>query len=106
MGQLGIRRGDGDARYNYYIGYDEGFGEPSLTWNAEISQQLLKNKMTLRLKVYDILNQSRNNYRNTTDNYIEDTYNNTLGQYFIISLVYRFGAPEDLLLIGVRPVGC
>ena len=73
-----------DARYNYYIGYDEGFGEPSLTWNAEISQQLLKNKMTLRLKVYDILNQSRNNYRNTTDNYIEDTYNNTLGQYFII----------------------
>lgn len=80
-----------DARYNYYIGYEQGFGDPVLTWNAEISQLFLKNRMTLRLKVYDILNQSRNNYRTTTDNYVEDTYNNTLGQYFIISLVYRFG---------------
>ena len=80
-----------DARYRYYIGYEQGFGEPQLTWNAEISQLFLKDKMTLRFKVYDILNQSRNNYRTTTDNYVEDTYNNTLGQYFIISLVYRFG---------------
>ena len=91
-----------DARYNYYIGYDAGFGEPSLTWNAEISQSFLKKKMTLRLKVYDILNQSRNNYRNTTDNYIEDTYNNTLGQYFIISLVYRFGNFDRMMGGGMR----
>lgn len=80
-----------DARYNYYIGYEAGYGDPELTWNAEISQLFLKDKMTLRFKVYDILNQSRNNYRTTTDNYVEDTYNNTLGQYFMISLVYRFG---------------
>ena len=76
-----------DARYNYYIGYEAGFGEPELMWNAEISQLFLKDKMTLRFKVYDILNQAKNNYRTTTDNYVEDTYNNTLGQYFMISLV-------------------
>lgn len=80
-----------DARYNYYIGYEQGYGDPELVWNAEISQLFLKDRMTLRFKVYDILNQSKNNYRTTTDNYVEDTYNNTLGQYFIISLVYRFG---------------
>lgn len=80
-----------DANYRYYIGYEAGYGEPTLTWNAEISQLLLKKKMTLRFKVYDILNQSKNNYRTTTDNYIEDVYNNTLGQYFMVSLVYRFG---------------
>ncbi|HIR32676.1 MAG TPA: TonB-dependent receptor [Candidatus Coprenecus merdigallinarum] len=80
-----------DARYNYYIGYESGFGEPELMWNAEISQLFLKDRMTLRFKVYDILNQAKNNYRTTTDNYVEDTYNNTLGQYFTISLVYRFG---------------
>lgn len=80
-----------DARYNYYIGYEQGYGDPQLVWNAEISQLFLKDRMTLRFKVYDILNQSKNNYRTTTDNYVEDTYNNTLGQYFIISLVYRFG---------------
>ncbi|HIZ85093.1 MAG TPA: TonB-dependent receptor [Candidatus Coprenecus stercoravium] len=93
-----------DARYNYYFGYEDGFGEPNLTWNAEISQQFLKKKMTLRFKVYDILNQSRNNYRNTTDNYIEDVYNNTLGQYFIISLVYRFGN-FDKMMGGMRGRG-
>ena len=86
-----------DARYNYYIGYEEGYGDPELTWNAEISQRFLKNKMTLSFKVYDILNQSKNNYRTTTDNYIEDTYNNTLGQYFIISLVYRFGNFDKMM---------
>lgn len=91
-----------DARYNYYIGYDEGFGEPELTWNAEISQRFLKDKMTLSFKVYDILNQAKNNYRTTTDNYIEDTYNNTLGQYFIISLVYRFGNFDKMMGGGMR----
>ena len=86
-----------DARYNYYIGYEAGFGEPELMWNAEISQLFLKDKMTLRLKVYDILNQAKNNYRTTTDNYVEDTYNNTLGQYFMISLVYRFGNFDKMM---------
>ena len=86
-----------DARYNYYIGYEAGFGEPELMWNAEISQRFLKDKMTLRIKLYDILNQAKNYYRNTTDNYIEDVYNNTLGQYFIISLVYRFGNFDNMM---------
>ena len=86
-----------DARYNYYIGYEAGFGEPELMWNAEISQLFLKDKMTLRFKVYDILNQAKNNYRTTTDNYVEDTYNNTLGQYFMISLVYRFGNFDKMM---------
>lgn len=60
--------------------------------------------MTLRFKVYDILNQSKNNYRTTTDNYVEDTYNNTLGQYFMISLVYRFGN-FDRMMGGRRGPG-
>ena len=93
-----------DARYNYYIGYEAGFGEPELMWNAEISQLFLKDKMTLRFKVYDILNQAKNNYRTTTDNYVEDTYNNTLGQYFMISLVYRFGN-FDKMMGGSRGPG-
>lgn len=80
-----------DARYNFYYGYDAGYGDPMLRWNAEISQSFLKKKLTLVFKVYDILNQSKNNYRTTTDNYVEDVYNNTLGQYFMLSLTYRFG---------------
>lgn len=94
-----------DADYRYYIGYEDGYGDPTLTWNAEISQLLLKKKMTIRFKVYDILNQGRNNYRTTTDNYIEDVYNNTLGQYFMISIVYRFGNFDNMRSPGRRGPG-
>ncbi len=80
-----------DARYNFYIGYDQGFGDPQVIWNAEISQLIFKKRATLRFKVYDILNQAKNNYRITTDNYVQDVVNNTLGQYFMISLTFRFG---------------
>lgn len=80
-----------DARYNFYYGYDEGYGDPMLRWNAKISQSFLQKKLTLQFRVYDILNQSKNNYRTTTDNYVEDVYNNTLGQYFMLTLTYRFG---------------
>lgn len=85
---------DTDARYNYYIGYDDGFNEPQLIWNAHIDKLLFKKKFTLSLIMYDILNQSRNVYRTTTDNYVQDTRNNTLGRYLIVSLTYRFGSTQ------------
>lgn len=85
-----------DAVYNFYYGYEAGYGDPKLIWNAELSQNFLKNKLNLKLKVYDILNQSKNNYRNTADNYVEDVINNTLGQYFIISLTYKFGTFDKM----------
>lgn len=80
-----------DGRYTFYIGYEEGYNLPKFVWNAEISQLLFKKKATLRFKVYDILNQSRNVYRTTADNYVQDVEQNTLGQYFMVSFTYRFG---------------
>lgn len=80
-----------DARYTFYIGFEDGYNEPQLVWNAEISQLLFKKKATIRFKVYDILNQARNVYRSTADNYVQDVQQNTLGQYFMLSFTYRFG---------------
>jgi hypothetical protein len=80
-----------DVDYNFYIGFEEGMNEPSVVWNAEVSKLVLKNLGTIRLKVFDILNQSRNMWRTTTDNYIEDVQNNTLQQYFMLSFTIRFG---------------
>ena len=97
-----------DINCDFYSGYDEGFNDPIYAWNAEISQLFFKKKMTLRFKVYDILNQTRNNFITTTENYIEERYNNTLGQYFIISLTYRFGnkdAMKDASPHGRRGMG-
>lgn len=80
-----------DVAYTFYIGFGDGYGEPATVWNAEISKLLFKNKVTLKAKVYDILKDARNTYRTTTENYIQDVENNTLGQYFMFSLVWRFG---------------
>ena len=81
-----------DFDYNFYIGYGEGYNTPAAVWNAEISKLLFKNSSTLRLKVFDILNQSKSVFRTTTDNYIEDVQNNTLQQYFMLSFTWRFGS--------------
>lgn len=80
-----------DARYTFYIGYEDGYNEPTCVWNAEISQLLFKKKATLRFKVYDILQQAKNVYRTTADNYVQDVEQNTLGQYFMLSFTFRFG---------------
>ncbi|MDX9781373.1 MAG: outer membrane beta-barrel family protein [Bacteroidales bacterium] len=80
-----------DMDYNFYIGYGEGYNDPAMVWNAEISKLLFKNSATLRLKVFDILNESKSVWRTTTDNYIEDVQNNTLQQYFMLSFTWRFG---------------
>jgi hypothetical protein len=80
-----------DAEYNFYIGYGEGYNTPAIVWNAEISKLMFKNTGTLRLKIFDILNQSKSVWRTTTDNYIEDVQNNILQQYFMLSFTWRFG---------------
>ncbi len=81
-----------DLDHRFYIGYGEGMNDPVTVWNAEFSKLVLKNMGTLSLKMYDILNQSRGIWRNTTDNYIEDIQNNTLQQYFMLSFTIRFGS--------------
>lgn len=81
-----------DFDYLFYVGYGQELNEPSAVWNAQLSKLMFKNKGTLAIKVYDILNQSRSMYRTTTDNYIEDIQNNTLEQYFMLSFTFRFGS--------------
>lgn len=85
-----------DFDYRFYLGFGEGYNEPSAVWNAEISKTVIKSAGTIRLKVFDILNQSRNMWRTTTDNYIEDIQNNTLQQYFMLSFTIRFGSFGNL----------
>ena len=59
--------------------------------NAEITKLLFKKKFTLALKAYDILGQSKNLSVSDNANYHQETRNNTLGRYIILSLTYRFG---------------
>ncbi len=79
-----------DVDYNWYNGYTTP-QEDEVILNAEITKLLFKDKFTLALKAYDILGQSKNLSVTDASNYHQETRNNTLGRYIIVSLTYRFG---------------
>ena len=79
-----------DVDYNWYNGYTTP-QEDEVILNAEITKLLFKKKVTLALKAYDILGQSKNLSVTDASNYHMETRNNTLGRYIILSMTYRFG---------------
>lgn len=78
-----------DINYRIKDGYSGDFNANEIIWNAQISKNLLKNKATLRLKVYDILKEQSNLSRSITETRMSDTEYNTLGSYFMVHFVYR-----------------
>ena len=79
-----------EGNYNWYNGYSTE--QPSeYVLNAEIQKLLMRKKMTLALKGYDILGQAKNLAVTDASNYHSEVLNNTLGRYVILSLTYRFG---------------
>ena len=80
-----------DVSHIFYIGYAEGYNKPSTVWNASVTKLIFKGKATIAARVYDILKEARSTNRTNSDNYIEDSWNNVLTQYFMFSFTYRFG---------------
>ncbi len=78
-----------DLSYVFYNGYSEGYGRPEWQWNAEISKNI--GAFNLSVKVYDILNQTRNLTHTVTANYKEDTYRLIMGRYILFGVKWNFG---------------
>ena len=79
--------------YTFYKGYGDDYNRDMTMWTADLSKQVFKNKQgTIKISIYDILKQNKNYSRTTTDNYIEDLHSNTLGQFAMISFMYRFNS--------------
>ena len=92
---------ESDINYSTNSGYADGFEQNEWLWNASLQKTLFKQKNgTIRLKIYDILQQRSNISRSVSSNYIRDTTTNTLTSYFMVHFVYRFnifkgGATQD-----------
>ena len=78
-----------DLSYRFYRGFTNGFGQPEWRWNMQVNKSI--KSVTLGLKVADILNQSRNMRRTISAEYVEDTYSNILGRFFLFSVSFNFG---------------
>lgn len=79
-----------DCNYNWYNGYTTEQPSSAIL-NVEITKNLWKDRFTLAVKGYDLLGMGRNINVSDTENYHQETINNTLGRYIILSLTYRFG---------------
>ncbi|MDR0836214.1 MAG: outer membrane beta-barrel family protein, partial [Tannerella sp.] len=94
---------ESDINYSTNQGYTSGYEQKELLWNASVSKDFLKgNAGTLRLKVYDILQQRSNISYTSTSSYTRYSEYNTLTSYFMFHFIYRFnifkggGAATDM----------
>ncbi len=74
--------------YLYNGNIDPGFDKGAYFWNIDLGMKLFNDKATISLLAYDILNQSINSRRTTTNDFIKDRRDTVLQQYFMISFKY------------------
>ncbi|WP_353196755.1 outer membrane beta-barrel protein [Parapedobacter defluvii] len=76
--------------YNYNQGLAEGYDQQFILWNASIGKKLFKREEAeITLSAYDLLNRNTNINRSISERYIQDTQNNALQQYFLLSFTYN-----------------
>ncbi len=81
-----------DIRYSYNPDVVSGFQKGSWFWNSTVAYSVLKDKGTISLKAYDLLNQNTNVRRVSNSNYIEDAQSTVLQQYFMLSFSWKFNS--------------
>ncbi len=83
-----------------YSGLSDGFNQNYWLWNVAIGQKFLKSQRgEVKLSVFDLLKQNRSITRNVTEAYIQDTRNQVLQQYFMLTFTYKLrnfgkGSPQ------------
>lgn len=78
-----------DISFNYNPNVAPGFQKNSWFWNSTVSYSMLKDKGTLTLKVYDLLNQNTNARRIASADYIQDSQSNILKRYFMLNFSWK-----------------
>ena len=79
-----------DFGYNYNSQIADGFQRDFFLLNTSVSYQIMKNKGTLRVKVYDLLNQNINMTRTITATGLRDEENVVLQRYAMFSFTYKW----------------
>jgi hypothetical protein len=79
-----------DIQFSYNPQVAQGFQKSAWFWNSTLAYSFMKEKATLTLKVYDLLNQNTNARRIATQNYIQDSQSTVLEQYFMLSFSWKF----------------
>ena len=77
--------------YSYNSRVGDNFDGDAVFWNTGLGVELWKNKATLTLVGYDILNKNNGFRRSVSETYIQDVENKILKRYFMVTFTYKFG---------------
>jgi hypothetical protein len=78
-----------DISFNYFGNVSPGFDNTSLLWNMSLGYEFLEDKATLKVKVYDLLDQNIDTRRVIGDDFIQDTSSLILTRYAMLSFTYK-----------------
>lgn len=84
---------ESQVRYTTTSGYASGYNFEQTLVNLSLSYSFLQNKAaTIRLKVYDLLAEQRNVFRNVSALAISSQETNILGRYAMLHFIYKFSS--------------
>lgn len=78
-----------DFSYSYNPQMSGGFSKDFYFWNAGIGYKMYDDKLVLRLKVYDVLNQNKGIQRTVSPTMTVDMENLVLKRYVMFTLAYK-----------------
>ncbi len=78
-----------DVSFTYFGNLSEGFDKTALLYNISLGYKFLKDNATLKVKVYDLLNENVASQRIAGDDFIQDTESLILRRYAMLSFTYK-----------------
>lgn len=81
-----------DFGYTYNSNLSGDFKKDFYLWNTSLSYGFFDKKMTLKVKVYDVLNQNQSAARSISATIIRDEENTVLKRYAMFSIAYKLGS--------------
>lgn len=79
-----------DFGYTYNSDLSGPYKKDFYLWNTSLSYKFAEDKMTFKVKVYDLLNQNQSTSRTITPTAVVDAENTVLKRYVMFSLLYKF----------------
>jgi hypothetical protein len=84
---------ESDINYTRRSGFASQYNIPETMWNAAATKQLFNKKYgtgSLKLQIYDILQDRNNITASATTNGYRTSENNVIPSYFMCSFIYKF----------------
>lgn len=78
-----------DFSYTYNSNISSGFKKDFFLWNTSLAFNFMKDQLTLKVKVYDILGQNSGTSKTISDTLISEVQDDVLSRYVMFSLGYK-----------------